>query len=81
MDPISNNDLWLPLYEIELFLYERNWNFMQISKKNKSYGIVVQQLVDSLECKQDWWMVKQIKKTVRECGWHRIWNTRPQFIT
>src|SRR4051812_39183409 len=46
--------------------------------------MIVQPLINSLECKQEWEMVKHIMKTIREYDmnreWYHIWNTRLQFI-
>ena len=53
------------------------------NQKYKSNGTTVQPLINSLECKKEWQMVKHIMKSIRKYdiieGWRHIWSTRPQF--
>ena len=53
------------------------------NQKYKSNGTTVQPLINSLECKKEWQMVKHIMKSIRKYdiieGWRHIWSTHPQF--
>ncbi len=77
----------LPLQESELSSYRIEELELLCeyfgNQKYKSNGTTAQPLINSLECKKEWQMVKHIMKLIRKYdiieGWRHIWSTRPQF--